>query len=87
MSTRLKRLLAASLVLGPTAGFLAGRLTDPDTEDRPVLHELARQRALLEEHLARAEAPPPEVRCAVASPTCGNDAFDDEDGCSIYSPG
>ncbi|MFY0572753.1 hypothetical protein ACN28E_54230 [Archangium lansingense] len=69
MSTSLKRLLAASLVLGPTTGFLAGRLTAPDTGDGPVLRELAQQRALLEEHLARAEAPPPEVRCAVAAPT------------------
>ncbi|WP_375772844.1 hypothetical protein NR798_18800 [Archangium gephyra] len=71
MSTPLKRLLVASLILGPTAGFVAGRLTAPDTGDGPVLRELAQQRALLEEHLARAEAPPPEIRCAVAAPTGG----------------
>ncbi|KFA90646.1 hypothetical protein [Archangium violaceum] len=71
MSTPLKRLLAASLILGPATGFFVGRLTAPDTGDRPLLLELARQRALLEEHLARAEAPPPEVRCAVVSPSGG----------------
>ncbi|MFP2909044.1 hypothetical protein ACLESD_29180 [Pyxidicoccus sp. 3LFB2] len=74
MSTPLKLLMAALLVLGPLSGFLLGRSTAPALGDGPVLRELAHQRALLEEHLARDVRAPAEVRCAVAaSPPASGD--------------
>ncbi len=66
MSTSLKPLMAALLVLAPLTGFVAGRWSAPSPamELGPVLHELASQRALLEGHLVRRSREDARVRCA-----------------------
>lgn len=69
MSTSLKMLMAALWLMGPLAGFAAGRWTvpQPALEPEPVLRELSSQRALLEEHLVRNPRQDASVRCAVAA--------------------
>ncbi len=69
MSTQVKLLLSATLLLSGTFGFLLGRGTAPASSGQEaVLRELAGLRTRLDTHLAR-ERPlgaPPEVHCAVA---------------------
>jgi len=63
------RLLTCGLLaLVGSLGFAAGRATAPRATDEAVLGELARQRELLEEHIAQ----PPQVRCAVGTAATGS---------------
>ncbi|ADO69823.1 hypothetical protein [Stigmatella aurantiaca] len=71
MSTQVKLLLSATVLLSGTFGFLLGRGTAPAASGQEeVLREIAGLRTRLDAHLTqeRPTGPPPEVRCAVASP-------------------